>query len=442
MKPYFATLLGAISVTSLQALIAQPEPGTVTWSYSIGSPITSSPALASDGTVYIGNQSGCYAITNSRFAASNSWSVPFPLYGSASLAADGTIYFCGSGTFRAVNPNGTQKWSFSLPGVNFQGTPAVGMDGTIYFVSNGRIYALTSAGTKLWDALIDNPSGTGSQVIGSDGTIYVGGFFTGTLHGLRPSGEEKWLLRLASAPAEAPGIGKNGVLYLSADSMLAISSQGVPQWTNTSRAYSPAVISEDGTIYAGTFALGVAAFDAPGDLKWTAVQYPHYGASPRTPLVGASGSVYHCVSNTVFAISSQGSVVWSNVTSYAGGPDVTFTSPTMGSDGTLYATFGSTLYAIYTGDKPANSSWPMYQQNPRHTGRIEKPAVSKPQKRADSNFQFEIYDTLGKTNTVQASTDLTSWLSLTDIVITNLPMDYVDYSASNYPSRFYRTLQQ
>ncbi len=68
--------------------------------------------------------------------------------------------------------------------------------------------------------------------------------------------------------------------------------------------------------------------------------------------------------------------------------------------------------------------------------------LQQPKKRSDGNFQFQLYAQLGQTNTVQTSSNLSSWSSLMDIVMTNVPMDAVDLGASNFPSRFYRTLSQ
>src|SRR5260221_11538277 len=85
-----------------------------------------------------------------------------------------------------------------------------------------------------------------------------------------------------------------------------------------------------------------------------------------------------------------------------------------------------------------NSSALSCPKHPRHTGKVEKPSVSKPQKRSDNNFQFQVYAQLGQTQTVQTSTDLSAWVCLTNIAVTNVPMDVVDMSASNFLSRFYR----
>jgi hypothetical protein len=115
-----------------------------------------------------------------------------------------------------------------------------------------------------------------------------------------------------------------------------------------------------------------------------------------------------------------------------------YTSPAIGPDGTIYVTFGSRLYAIAGTNGPADSPWPMYRQNARRTGKVEKPALQQPQKRSDANFQFQLFAQLGQTNTVEATTNLSTWTSLTSIVIDTVPMDFVDLTASNFPTRFYR----
>jgi hypothetical protein len=115
-----------------------------------------------------------------------------------------------------------------------------------------------------------------------------------------------------------------------------------------------------------------------------------------------------------------------------------YSSPAIGPDGTIYVTFGSRLYAIAGTNGPADSSWPMYRQNARRTGKVEKPALKQPQKRSDANFQFQLYGQLGQTNTVEVTANLNTWTSLTSIVIDTVPMDFVDLTASNFPSRFYR----
>ena len=63
----------------------------------------------------------------------------------------------------------------------------------------------------------------------------------------------------------------------------------------------------------------------------------------------------------------------------------------MDTNGTIYAVFGTKLYAVYGTNKPADSGWPMYRQNARRTGKLEKPRLQPPRKRANSDFPFQLY---------------------------------------------------
>jgi hypothetical protein len=49
------------------------QAGTLLWTYDVGTPITSSPALALDGSVLIATSEALYAITNNGTFASNKW---------------------------------------------------------------------------------------------------------------------------------------------------------------------------------------------------------------------------------------------------------------------------------------------------------------------------------------------------------------------------------
>src|SRR6516225_7849329 len=87
-------LCALISVAPLAVLHGQLSPGTMLWSYDTGSSIWTSPAVGSDGTVYVGTSAGLCAITNNGIVASNKWtfSPAFAYFGSPSIGMDGTIY--------------------------------------------------------------------------------------------------------------------------------------------------------------------------------------------------------------------------------------------------------------------------------------------------------------------------------------------------------------
>jgi len=58
---------------------------------------------------------------------------------------------------------------------------------------------------------------------------------------------------------------------------------------------------------------------------------------------------------------------------------------------------------------------------------------------SNTGFRFSITNALGRTNTIQFSTNLTNWTTLTNVVDTNTVMQFIDSAATNSPRRFYRT---
>ena len=58
----------------------------------------------------------------------------------------------------------------------------------------------------------------------------------------------------------------------------------------------------------------------------------------------------------------------------------------------------------------------MYRQNTLHTGKIEKPSLQQPKKRADANFELQLYAKIDQTETVQTSSDLVTWTPLTNVL--------------------------
>ena len=422
---------------------AQPQEGEALWSYGAGSTILSSPTLGVDGSVYIGTAYNIQAVTNNGSTASNKWSLPYPVNSSPAVAVDGTIYFGSGPTFYSIRPDGSQKWSISLSNSSYVSTPAIGPDGKVYFVCGGKLRCISSKGEQEWATQIDSTSDGGAlagPVLGLDNSIYVGSSDSFWFYAIGPDGTQKWKKHLADAPSESAAVQPDGHVYISATYVYAFSGSGSPTWTNSTWGLSPAAIGPSGTIYVADVDRALTAISPAGETKWQVLRYA-VRFPTSTPAVDVTERIYYCTSNRLFAVAAAGNVEWVFVPPMEL-PYEQVTSPIIGGDGTIYVGIHNTLYAICNTNRPADTYWPMYHQNARHTGRIDKPSIRKPQKRADANFQFQIYDTLGNTNTVQASSDLALWTSLTDIVITNIPVDFIDYTASNFASRFYCTIQQ
>jgi outer membrane protein assembly factor BamB len=115
-----------------------------TWSYG---GIQSSPAIGSDGTIYVGTQYGnLCAIYPEDGTLKWDYHVTWSVWSSPAIGADSTIYFATNyGHVYAMNQDGTEKWvyngNFDEDG-HFRFSPAIGCNGTLYIGStNGKLYA-------------------------------------------------------------------------------------------------------------------------------------------------------------------------------------------------------------------------------------------------------------------------------------------------------------
>jgi len=116
------------------------------WRRLLGAPVTSSPAITPDGTVYIGSDDAClYALDIG--SGSNVYS-PFEaddfITSSPVVDASNTVYFStDAGTVYAVR-DGVQRWMTTLPfGENMSATACLAPDSTLLVnTDDGSLYAL------------------------------------------------------------------------------------------------------------------------------------------------------------------------------------------------------------------------------------------------------------------------------------------------------------
>ena len=116
----------------------------VKWTVATDYDVDSSPAIAADGTVYVGSQDyKLYAITP---AGQVKWTVTTgaQVFSSPAIAADGTVYVgSNDGKLYAITAAGQVKWTVTTDGY-VQSSPAIAADGTVYVGSNDcKLYAVT-----------------------------------------------------------------------------------------------------------------------------------------------------------------------------------------------------------------------------------------------------------------------------------------------------------
>ena len=174
------------------------QDGQQQWRFSVNGYVTlSSPAFSPDGaTVYVGveTSTGGRVIAAAARDGGSRWGIngrvlKDPVESSPAVASDGTIYIGDrAGRLYALNPaNGSSFWELPLRGF-ISSSPTIGSDGTIYVgAGDGRLYAVSRLGSELWSVQTDDLIFS-SPAIGADGTIYFGSFDR-HLYAVTPDGQ-------------------------------------------------------------------------------------------------------------------------------------------------------------------------------------------------------------------------------------------------------------
>lgn len=220
--------------------------------------VSSSPAIAADGTVYVGSEdrmlwavSGedCSVLWQQHFPDGSVYGAPlvaptgmvvstsaddhiyawnpdgtprwrirtgFDVYSSAARGSDGTLYV-GSGdhTLLAVTPDGGVKWRFEARG-RVDTSPAVhrrdGQDRITFGSWDGHVYQVDDTGRLLWKVATGDEVWS-SPVVSADGVVYIGSN-DDHIYAIDPTGSVLWKTRLDGDLFASPALGPDGTLYV------------------------------------------------------------------------------------------------------------------------------------------------------------------------------------------------------------------------------------
>jgi outer membrane protein assembly factor BamB len=267
----------AFSVTTqLGALFAINPDGTTKWiagQYNTPIPgvlntplsgeVHSSPAVAPDGTIYIGSRGDVpfdrsdMCDDTSDYPTSDAWPVK---------PVNGHLY--------AFSPNGTMLWDFKTLGY-VDSSPSIGADGTVYVGSQQtrKYYGENHS------ILLDESSET-----------------TGFVYAIYPNGTSRWVVDIFGDVDSSPAIGSDGTLYVGSDNFHVYAlnpANGATIWVQPTRdevKSSPAVAS-DGNIYIGSNDGSLYVFNPDGTLN---TRYDRdEGPVNSSPSIGTDGTVYY-----------------------------------------------------------------------------------------------------------------------------------------------------
>jgi outer membrane protein assembly factor BamB len=344
--------------TSRSPFVGPVEPSPK-WQYSISPSSSSSPAIAPDGTVYVGGNDGQFHATGPDGAPKWTYAVSSNfIWGSPAIADDGTVYIghvdYSTGELLALNPDGSLKWSYPARGV--RSSPAIAPDGIIYVgASNARLYAINPDGSLKWEYEPGFKESYSSPAIGADGTIYVAGAKDGNIHAVNPDGTTKWTYPIGGDTVSSPTTDDSGTIYIGGadNNLYALNPDGTLKWFynvgDVHNMRQSTAIGPDGSVYIISYAGYLYALTPAGDLKWTYASGA--GETKTTPTVDANGTIYFAASNgQVYAINPDGSEKWT----WQSPADRLLSTVALDSDGTLYVSGDGGLYAIgaLDGDLP------------------------------------------------------------------------------------------
>jgi outer membrane protein assembly factor BamB len=269
--------------------------GNLKWMFTTGGNIEeSSPAIGSDGTIYVGSEDNKLYAINPDGSQKWNFTTGGEVRSSPAIDSDGTIYI---GSFDdsklyAINPDGTQKWNYTTGG-GVRSSPAIDFNNTIYIGSrDGKLHAINLDGTQKWSYTTSGYVNS-SPAIGSDGTIYVGSLdIDPTFHAINQDGTKKWSFNTGSGVYSSPAIGADGTIYFGSHPCLyAVNPDGNEKWnftTGTSISSSPAIGSE-GTIYVGSQDNKIYAINPDGTQKWN---FTTERSILSSAAIGSDGTVY------------------------------------------------------------------------------------------------------------------------------------------------------
>jgi outer membrane protein assembly factor BamB len=322
-----------LGVGRLPLAAISPVDGSQIWGTSVGNASQldrSAPAVGADGTVYFGaRDNDLWSVdpldgsTNWRFGVPSDGDVSTP----PTVGPDGRIYMAsdalGAGKFYAMNPNGTVDWTVNLGGAPVNVSPALSNDGSVvYSVSGGRrIHALSTVdGSDVFPPFTAQAAATGSRAfnyspaVGKDGTIYLAA--RSVLVAVNPNGTEKWRFDPAGEQfASPPALGADGDMSGLEDALYVISYTKI----GTLRAIDP----------------------ADGSVLWEADMISNGKAKNVPPIVDANGNIFAGVGKILYAYDPAGNSLWMKLF-----PRHFVSSPILGDNGILYVGNGHALYKL------------------------------------------------------------------------------------------------
>ncbi|MGH7946512.1 MAG: PQQ-binding-like beta-propeller repeat protein, partial [Opitutaceae bacterium] len=349
--------------------------------------IVSAPTVGPDGTVYIGVEVGTATGSSASgrlFAlnpnGSQKWVFTAPdwIDSTPAIAADGSVFVgCWDGVLHALRPDGTKSWEYKA-GAFIASSPALGSDGTIYVGADSDLVAINPNGTLKWSFPVEDWIDS-SPAIAPDGSV-VFGSWDGNVYAVRPDGAEKWRFATDGSVASSPAIAADGSVYLgSRDARFyALNASGGLKWSFdlADTVETAPAIGADGTVYVTTSGGRLFALDQNGAERWRypRADQPALNGIYSSPAVRADGAILFGSSNdALYALRSDGTLLWRTTLG-----DWSDSSPLITGNSIYIGCADKRLYAFNSAAGLGASDWPQFRRDAQRTGRSPATVMAGP----------------------------------------------------------------
>ena len=327
-----------------------PSNSQTEWVYGPIGPITSSPVIGANGTVYfVSGNNRLYAL---REDGSYLWSARIGESSSTpAIGSNDVIYVPTTKHVFAYASNGNLLWNVSLSQSQSAAPLTISTSNTIYTVSNHVLYGITSTGQVSYS--VSTPCDDSAVALGQSGTIYCtasGKSSNGSnLFAYSPNGQLIWSYAAGTTGISlTPTIGPDGTVYVITSGGLldAVSPAGSLLWQNTivHQAQTSPVIGPDGTLYAAGADI-LAFYPGSPSVKWELSCFTPIGGTSCVQFgvitglaVDASGNLYvedaTTSGSSLLAFTPSGSLIWDY--SGFGSAERLQSSPALSSNGAIY----------------------------------------------------------------------------------------------------------
>jgi len=356
----------ADSICSANECVAKQDVGTIKWKFETGGGIWSTPALADDGTVYVGSKDGFVYAVKADGTLKWKFETGHEIFSSPAIGADGTIYVGSQNKhLYALDQEGNELWQFET-GHYVNGTAAIDHDGKIYITSwDKSIYCLDAQGSQLWSYETLGATASSPAIDWEMKTLYFGSG-GGNYYALTTQGALVWKFQTGDKVySSAIGVDRSVFFGSNDENLYGVDVQGDEMWKFKTGGHvnSSPVVDKDFNLLFGSGDHHLYVVTPKGKLKW---KYETGDYIEATPALGDDGIIYvGSWDDNLYAISAGGGFVFKVKTG-----DNVYGSATIGYDGTLYfGSYDGFLYAVtISSTAPADSYWPLFHHDSKNTG--------------------------------------------------------------------------